>query len=250
MTSLDLSVLLGLVLAHLIGDFPLQPRHWVDARRERGAQAPELYLHALVHVALSTVVLTLATLSAADGPSPGVVAVLVIVIGVSHALIDLGKARLTPDRLRWFLLDQGLHGLVLVGVWFAWLNSWQPLALTWHWLASPDILMVVIAYMLILQPMSIVITLAMQRWSAEISNPGTLVAAGARIGMLERFLILTLVLADQMTAIGFLLAAKSVLRFGELRDTQERKLTEYVLLGTLLSFSVTIGLGLVVTLAL
>lgn len=250
MTPMDLSLLLGLALAHLIGDFLLQPGHWVDARQERGIQAPELYLHALVHAALSTAVLTLATLSAANGPSPGIVAGLVIVIGVSHTLIDLGKARLAPDRLRWFLLDQALHGLVLVGVWCAWLNSWQPLVFTWRWLASPDILMIILAYLLITRPMSIAINLAMQRWSAQLSEPGTLVAAGARIGILERFLILTLVLADQMTAIGFLLAAKSVLRFGELRNTQDRKLTEYVLLGTLLSFSATIGLGLVVTLAL
>lgn len=39
-----------------------------------------------------------------------------------------------------------------------------------------------------------------------------------------------------MEAVGFLLAAKSVFRFGDLRDDQDRKRTEYVLIGTLLSF--------------
>ncbi|MDZ7853283.1 MAG: hypothetical protein U5L98_11735 [Halomonas sp.] len=68
--------------------------------------------------------------------------------------------------------------------------------------------------------------------------------------MLERLLVLTLVLLDQLTAVGFLLAAKSVLRFGDLRDSRDRKLTEYVLLGTLLSVSTTLVLGMLVRLML
>lgn len=67
--------------------------------------------------------------------------------------------------------------------------------------------------------------------------------------MAERVLVLTLVLLDQLTAIGFLLAAKSVLRFGELRGAQDRKLTEYVLMGTLLSVSTAMVLGLLIRLA-
>ena len=74
--------------------------------------------------------------------------------------------------------------------------------------------------------------------------------AGARIGMLERFLVLTFVLADQLVPIGFLLAAKSVLRFGELREDRDRKLTEYVLLGTMLSFALTLCLGILIRRAL
>ena len=46
-------------------------------------------------------------------------------------------------------------------------------------------------------------------------------------------------------AIGFLLAAKSVFRFGELKDAKDRKLTEYILIGTFLSF----GIAIIVSLA-
>ncbi|MDI4638494.1 MULTISPECIES: hypothetical protein [Halomonadaceae] len=91
----------------------------------------------------------------------------------------------------------------------------------------------------------IAIAQAMRPWGDEVNEPGTLAAAGARIGMLERFLVLTLVLLDEMTAVGFLLTEKSVLRFGDLRESSDRKLTEYVLLGTLLSVSATVALGLV-----
>jgi hypothetical protein len=38
----------------------------------------------------------------------------------------------------------------------------------------------------------------------------------------------------------FLLAAKSIFRFGDLKESKDVKLTEYILIGTLLSF----GLGI------
>ena len=39
---------------------------------------------------------------------------------------------------------------------------------------------------------------------------------------------------------GFLLAAKSVFRFGDLNKAKEIKITEYVLLGTLASFTIAL----------
>ena len=45
-----------------------------------------------------------------------------------------------------------------------------------------------------------------------------------------------LLLINQPNGIGFLLAAKSVLRFGEIKDTSQRKMAEYIIIGTFLSF--------------
>ncbi|MGR2740114.1 DUF3307 domain-containing protein [Billgrantia sp. Q4P2] len=244
----DLSLLLGLVLVHLLGDFALQPRRWVEARYVRKVRSPQLYLHAALHGGLACAVLGAATLTHSTGTSLSMVLGGALAVAVSHMAIDLGKSYLSPARLRWFMLDQALHLLVLLGVWLAWLGSWQPLVTFWQWLFTPPVLGIVVAYVLVTRPLSIVIALVIQRWSAEIDNPGTLIAAGARIGMAERVLVLTLVLLDQLTAIGFLLAAKSVLRFGELRGAQDRKLTEYVLMGTLLSVSTAMVLGLLIRL--
>ena len=47
-----------------------------------------------------------------------------------------------------------------------------------------------------------------------------------------------------MEGIGYLLAAKSVFRFGELRNNKELMHTEYILLGTFLSFTVAVVVGL------
>jgi hypothetical protein len=59
---------------------------------------------------------------------------------------------------------------------------------------------------------------------------------GKRIGQLERALIYLFILVGEPTAIGFLIAAKSVFRIGELREGANRMEAEYILIGTLMSF--------------
>jgi len=61
--------------------------------------------------------------------------------------------------------------------------------------------------------------------------------AGKLIGQLERFLIFLIVMAGHPEGVSFLVAAKSVFRFGELTDHQNRLEAEYITIGTLLSFS-------------
>lgn len=61
--------------------------------------------------------------------------------------------------------------------------------------------------------------------------------AGEWIGYIERSPILTFAITGNIEAVGFLLAAKSVFRFGDLNKAKEIKITEYVLLGTLTSFT-------------
>ncbi len=68
--------------------------------------------------------------------------------------------------------------------------------------------------------------------------------AGRTIGMYERALILTFMILGEYQAIGFLIAAKSVFRFGDLIDPSQRKRTEYILIGTLISFTFSILLGI------
>lgn len=75
------------------------------------------------------------------------------------------------------------------------------------------------------------------RW--EINNETeekSLKDAGKYIGMLERLLIFFFIVVGHWEGVGFLLAAKSIFRFGDLTRATDRKLTEYILIGTLLSF--------------
>ncbi len=67
---------------------------------------------------------------------------------------------------------------------------------------------------------------------------------GKYIGWLERFLILCFIFIGYYQGIGFILAAKSILRYGEIRSDDDRRFAEYVIVGTLLSFVFAIVIGL------
>jgi hypothetical protein len=97
-----------------------------------------------------------------------------------------------------------------------------------------------------------VVDLFTEKWRKQIrvieaeDEIGSLNDAGKYIGMLERFLVLTFILSGNPSAIGMLIAAKSILRFNDLKGEASKKMSEYVLIGTLLSFSLCIITGLIV----
>jgi len=70
-------------------------------------------------------------------------------------------------------------------------------------------------------------------------NSESLIRAGRIIGALERILSLIFIVNNHYEAVGFIIAAKSILRF---RDTDTAK-TEYLLIGSLLSFLIVVALG-------
>ncbi len=92
------------------------------------------------------------------------------------------------------------------------------------------------------------IQVALSNWSRALDDPNeeSLRNAEKYIGILERLFVFAFVTTGNWQAIGFLLAAKSVFRFGDLRESKDRKLTEYMLIGTLLSFGVALAMGLIV----
>lgn len=69
--------------------------------------------------------------------------------------------------------------------------------------------------------------------------------AGYLIGILERIIIATLVLQNQISAIGFILAAKSLARFKQLED---KDFAEKYLVGTLVSVTIALVITIMVRL--
>jgi hypothetical protein len=88
---------------------------------------------------------------------------------------------------------------------------------------------------------SVVIKILISKWKQE--NEATN-AAGKYIGIMERNLVFVFIVLNHWEGVGFLLAAKSVFRFGDLTKSHEVRLTEYILIGTLLSFGIAIGIAL------
>ena len=226
---------LKLILAHFIGDFVLQPAHWVEDKLEKKGRSKYLYFHIGVHLLALLIILQF----------QHILPILVIV--VTHFLIDLGKLSLTNAKnYRWlFVLDQVLHLLVLGAVLY-WI---EPFPLDFSNLLTENTLLLITFLVFVTYVSGIIMRMLLAPYIDEIAKNdvseegGSLKNAGTYIGMLERLFVFGFILMQQWAAIGLLIAAKSVFRFGDLNKGKNRKLTEYVLIGTLLSFGPAILSG-------
>ncbi|TRO66552.1 DUF3307 domain-containing protein [Christiangramia sabulilitoris] len=232
-------ILLQLVLAHIIADFVIQPTKWVRAKRKYKARSKYLYLHAFL-----SGLLTFVFLMRLDWWY------IAVFIAITHFFIDLWKLQFKQDNLKLFISDQAMH---LLMIFLAWLyltsNFYHVLPFLKTTMSSSAILAVITGYLLIIFPAGFLIGKATKRWQNEVENDlqkNSLDAAGRYIGIFERILVLTFILTLNFSAIGFLIAAKSILRFSDKSETGARKQTEYVLIGTLMSFTITIAIGLLV----
>ena len=103
----------------------------------------------------------------------------------------------------------------------------------------------VTAIIFLTQPSAILIGQLTRKWRNQIPDADSLGNAGKWIGIIERIVILILVLNQQYATVGLLITAKSLLRFNEPNRLEVK--TEYLLIGTLISFSVAIITGIAVS---
>ncbi len=231
--------ILKILLAHLAGDFVFQSTKWVEDRNKNGYKSKYLYLHILVHFLL--LVLFFANeLPAVSG--------YIILIVVSHFLIDLGKIYLEKtsrfSQLGLFLTDQFLHVVALFGV----VLMQFPELLIVSVISVEKLMLYAIALLLITSVTSIGMRMFFRKWSESFKKKTlkkeSLKNAGNVIGIIERLLVVLFINIDFFEGIGYLLAAKSIFRFGDLTNAKDRKLTEYILSGTLISFTIAILVGI------
>lgn len=226
-----------LILAHLLGDFLFQPNSWVADKEKKKGRSIYLYIHTLIHFLLTLLVLWNLDL-----------VWMAAVIAITHFFIDFAKLHfqnLKTKRL-WFFADQLMHIIVLV------LMSvlYFPVFL-WSDIFSDVHLKILTGVLFLTMPCSIIIKTIITAWTpnpTEKTNIGTdsLANAGKYIGILERLLVFVFILVDHWEGVGFMIAAKSVFRFSDLAEAKQRKLTEYVLIGTLLSFGIAVITGIIV----
>lgn len=216
--------LAALLLAHILADFVLQTGWMVERKRNPGVL--------LAHTAL-----VMATAMAATGHAahPAILA-----LGAAHLCIDIAKAYGSKDSLAAFLADQGAHLVSMLAVATYAPDLWQ----SGLWASMPALqdLHTPMLHAMTLIAGLIAATRAggfaigkLMEPYAETFSPGGLPHGGKLIGLLERGLIYLLLLMGQPGAIGFLIAAKSVMRFET--ASKEQKAAEYVIIGTLASFA-------------
>ncbi|MCG7281192.1 DUF3307 domain-containing protein [Chryseobacterium taklimakanense] len=225
-----------LILAHLLGDFIFQPNSWVADKEREKAKSLYLYLHTFIHFALIMLLLWdlhLWWIAAA--------------VAGTHFIIDLAKLQYQKPNTRtnWFFIDQLLHILVIAGI------TLYVMKFDFSFIDNSDLLKVIAGAVFVTVPASIIVKMLISGWTPvtpNLTSPQTesLANAGKYIGILERLLVFIFIVVNHWEGVGFMIAAKSVFRFSDLAEAKQRKLTEYVLIGTLLSFGIAVMTGILV----
>jgi len=230
---MNILILIKLLVAHIIGDFFLQTDTICKGKSSTGGRRLiYLTIHSGINAALAYLLVGMWECW-----------LIPVVVFITHYIIDYVKSCANRKDTGVFIIDQFAHITISVLLW-AWITELQ-LCLSADWLSDYRIWVVAVCYLLVLKPSSILLETFIAKWTPKENEKNSLPNAGLWIGYLERTLILTFMFVGCMEGIGFLLAAKSVFRFGELTKAKEVKTTEYVMIGTLSSFTIAILLGTV-----
>ncbi|WP_053971798.1 DUF3307 domain-containing protein [Mangrovimonas sp. ST2L15] len=229
-------LLIKLLLAHIIGDFILQPKKWVKDKEKHKLKSRYLYLHIAIHLTLLFLITWDLTLW-----------LLLLSIAFSHGIIDALKLSFQKkkNKRKWFFMDQLLHITVIVVGFIIVKPEILKSSLLTEVIGSSSLL-ILTCLIFLTQPVSIIMQVIFSKWDIPklTKDNESLQDAGKYIGILERLLVFVFIITDHWEAVGFLITAKSVFRFGDLKESKERKLTEYILIGTLISFGIAILIGL------
>lgn len=221
------------LVAHLVSDFYLQTEKSCKSKADNAFKSRHLYVHSAITFACAWL------LSMSCG-----FWWVALLIAVLHFVID-GLKSVCKNLKGAFFIDQLLHVAVIVAAVLLY-NKVSEIALP-EWLPETKVLLWIVAFVFCLRPANFFIQNIFKEAKISVPDSGkenSLPNAGHVIGNVERMLTLVFVMLGQYEAIGFLLAAKSLLRF---RETDTVK-SEYVLVGTLLSFGFAILVGVAVEL--
>lgn len=245
-------ILIQLLLAHFLTDFVLQSNKMVRQKAAKGWKTPYFWIHVLL-----SGLLTYLLLMRWNGWG-----IPLVIIG-THGAIDLWKieqekrirrynASQTNDTLKksgtpLYFIDQLLHLVVILAAWLYLSNSF---GVVFPYLQSiltdKSIITILTSVVLLIWPVGLTIGKITEPFRKELTSNQTdsLNKAGIYIGIFERLLVFIFMMIGQFAAIGFLIAAKSILRISKDGENEARKKTEYVLIGTLMSFTSAILIAL------
>ena len=240
MDEIAKEVLICLSAAHFLGDFVFQ--HDADAARKR--RPLTLLKHAFIVASSGYLLCGIWDLWQIP-----------LVIFLTHSLMDYMKARSRKENARAFILDQGVHLAIITAIVILIVTTKiipinKPSTFWVELLGKGflEFLILVSGLAVSIKAGGILIGLAVEPFTDELKkeqerkNSYEGVAGrgfergGKIIGYLERGMIFLFILTGQPGSIGFLIAAKSIFRFGEIKERQNRLEAEYIIIGTLMSF--------------
>ncbi len=227
-----IETLIAYFTAHVLADYVFQ----TNKMAQNKAKPPYLLLHGVI-VTASLITLT------------GSIALPVLAIAALHLITDAIKAQL-PNTIQAHIGDQLIHLITLTSAAYLYPDVWQ----TGLWANAPfwasHIMLIIAGAIYATRAGGFAISILMRPYGDTFSQD-SLPQGGQMIGFLERGLIYILILAGLPIGIGFLVAAKSVLRFETSKDgetAENRKRSEYVIIGTLASFGWAILVSMAIVL--
>lgn len=224
------------LIAHLLSDFILQPQSWCDIK-DRKIFTPYLLYHSVIVLVLSYIL--------SFDPGFWKAAILLTLI---HLILDAAKSLLIQKAKikQLFFIDQFMHLFTIAGVVLLYARN-DGIAFLFD--MDTKTLAIIAGFLLCAKPANIIIKYLFRAFSIEIPvddpeniEERSLPNAGKLIGISERFLALAFILLGQFEAVGLIIAAKSILRFNAVQKV------EYVVSGTILSFSIASFTGIVINL--
>lgn len=236
--------LMLLLTGHLVADFVAQTDRIAKLKTEK-------IEFCLFHCVVYAIILSLATLlilplSAAWLP--------ILVIVVSHSLIDVIRVLIEKkcvennrDSMIVFLLDQGLHVLIIWITYFFMVGSVGDKMQIYKILGCfstkqiSNAIVYTLMFVIILRPSAITVRKVLdaidnRRLSDRYCRKET-IRPGFAIGIFERIIIVILTMNTEFAAMAFVMAAKSLARHKQL---EEPSFAEKYLVGTLLSVAIAI----------
>lgn len=272
-----MELLLLLLTSHFVADFYLPSSNWNKAIKAQQLTQKFKWKHAGVHGLLNILVFVFAALTLPDSAMANITFVhmltLVIIICASHLLIDNWKLQ-PRNELVHLLVVQTIH-ILIIGLLWSCISDFtlQQIKVFFSHIFTAKNMVIAVSYILICKPASVIIALALKKHTDSLSDSDTnkaienkdglenetnsinkdsstfdkkstgLLSAGAWIGYIERCLAISFIFMGQFAGIGFLVATKTIFRFGDLTKNKDMKLTEYMMLGTLLSYAIAIFVG-------
>ena len=169
---------------------------------------------------------------------------IIAAVFATSLLINLARELPCSEDFWFFAADKALHLMAIAMLAVAlfptavadgrWITALQPD--TWNWACQG---LVLVSGLILCVPLGgALLGKAMTPLTAQIDKKKIdgLTNGGRYIGWLERLLIFLFILMGSLEGVGFLLGAKSILRFGEIKEQEDRKVTEYIIIGTFFSF--------------
>lgn len=224
-------LIIKVITAHLLGDFVLQSNKMVSDISSKKLKSTYLYIHSLIHYILIIII----TGFKKEYIIPA------LFLSLAHLIIDIITKIYLANKISSIvnlIVDQSLH-LISISLFIYYYHSYS---IEYNKIFSQKNQILFLSIIGITFVSSIIIKKIIELFNYNISNSG-LKDAGKYIGMLERLFVFLFVISNFWEGIGFLLAAKSIFRFGDLKDNNDVKLTEYILIGTFLSFGLAIVIG-------